>query len=347
MLMEVNINKPGKVMDFLAALEGRRKVLVLSHNNPDPDSMGGVFGLRFLIEKALGIQTSFGFRGNIFRAENLEMVHSLGMGMVPACELDFRRFDGIVVVDTQPGFGHTVLPLDMPIDAVVDHHVSPKTASGFEPRFSDVRTDVGATCSIVTEYLMDLGYEVPPRVATALLYGIRTDTADLSRNTSDLDEQAYIHLIMRADRKTLARISRPSLPKEYFKTFRKAMNAVRVFGKAAVCSLGQTDNPEVVAELCDLLLRMEGIEWVVTGGLHEGTYYISVRAKCPGADAWKLLSQVMEGEKGSFGGHGTVGGASIPVGDDSTRSLRRIERRLMNRFLEVLGEKKAAATALA
>ena len=167
-----------------------------------------------------------------------------------------------------------------------------------------------ATCSIVTDYMMELGLEIPPRVATALLYGIRTDTADLSRNTSDVDERAYMHLMVRADRKALARISRPSLPKDYFRVFRKALNATRIYGKVVVCSLGATDNPEHVAELADLLLRLQSAEWVVTGGLYEGTYYISVRAKSYGRDAWSLLREVLKGE-GSFGGHGTVGGGSL------------------------------------
>ncbi len=343
--MSLAVHSRSRVREFLRVLEGRKRVLVLSHNNPDPDSMGGAFGLRFLIEKALEIPTSFGYRGNIFRAENLEMVRSLGLGMVKASELDFGRFDSLVVVDTQPGFGHTVLPAGMSLDGVIDHHVPPKEGNEIEVRFSDVRTDIGATCSIVTEYLMDLDYEIPPRVATALLYGIRTDTADLSRNTGPIDEKAYLHLMLRADRKALARISRPSLPKDYFRAFRKAMNGVRIYGKVVVCSLGETENPEIVAELADLLLRLQDAEWVVTGGLYEGTYYISVRAKTWTSDAWHLLSEVLRDE-GSFGGHGTVGGGSIPLADDSPRGLRRLERRLMKNLLEALGESQTAPTNL-
>ncbi len=343
--MTLVVGQRSRVREFLQVLEGRKRILVLSHNNPDPDSMGGAFGIRYLLEKKLGVPTSFGYRGNIFRAENLEMVRSLGLGMVRASELDLGRFDGLVLVDTQPGFGHTVLPPGRTIDAVLDHHVPPPRAGDGTVRFEDVRTDIGATCSIVTEYLMDLDLEIPPRVATALLYGIRTDTADLSRNTSPADEKAYLHLMVRADRRALARISRPSLPKNYFRAFRTAMNGVRIYGKVVVCSLGRTENPEIVAELADLLLRMENIEWVVTGGLYEGVYYISVRAKTWTSDAWNLLSEVLKDE-GSFGGHGTVGGGSIPLTDDSPRGLRRLERRLMKNLLEVLGEKQTAPTNL-
>ena len=150
----------------------------------------------------------------------------------------------------------------------------------------------------------------------------------------------------RADRKALARISQPQLPLEYFRVFRKALNAVRIHGKLVVCSLGQTENPEIVAELADLLLRLENAEWVVTGGAYEGIYYVSVRAKSYGRDAWSLLHEVLDGE-GSFGGHGTVGGASIPLSDDSPRDVRRLERRLMKNLLEALDETQTPGISLA
>lgn len=333
-----------RVHELLDALRGRSRVLVLSHNNPDPDSMGGAFGLRYLLEHELGVQTSFGYRGDIFRAENLEMVRRLGLGMVRLEDLDVSRFDGFAMVDTQPGFGHTLVPDGVTLDVVVDHHVPPE-APVPGTKFQDVRTDVGATCSIISGYLMELGIDIPPRIATALLYGIRTDTADLSRNASPLDENAYMHLMQCADRKALASIAQPALPTGYFRVFRKALNATRIHGKLAVCSLGQTENPAIVAEFADLLLRLEGAEWVVTGGLYKSTYYISVRAKSYGRDAWSLLKEVLEGE-GSFGGHGTVGGGSIPLDDESSRTLRRLERRLFTRLLEAVGESHTPATRL-
>ncbi|MEZ5989930.1 MAG: DHH family phosphoesterase [Planctomycetota bacterium] len=342
--MAPTIQTRTKVAALLDRLQGKKRVLIMSHTNPDPDSMGGGFGMRYLIEQALEIPTSFAYRGHIFRAENLEMVNSLGLGLVKVDDIDIGRFDGLVVVDTQPGFGHTQLPDDLDVDGVIDHHVPPPGAVAPDC-FVDVRTDVGATCSIVTGYLMDLGLDVPPRVATALFYGIRTDTADLSRNTSDLDERAYLWLMERCDRSALARISNPSLPKDYYSAIRTAMNGTRIYGKVIVCSLGQTSNPQIVAEMADLLVRLHGAEWVVTGGLYESTYYISVRARHFGRDAWSLLDEVLKGE-GSFGGHGTVGGASIQLKDPSPRTVRRLERKLMRSLLDALGEAQTTAVSL-
>jgi nanoRNase/pAp phosphatase (c-di-AMP/oligoRNAs hydrolase) len=343
--MEALVQTECRVDELLRLLRGRERILVMSHNSPDPDSMGAACGMRYLIEKMLGIPTIFGFRGDIFRAENQEMVRALGLGMVKIEELDIDRFDGFVLVDTQPGFGHTVVPEGKSIDGVIDHHVLPENAP-LIGHYRDVRTHVGATCSIIADYLMHLELPIPERVATALLYGIKTDTADLSRNSSPLDERVYMHLLGLADRHALARISQPQLPIDYFRIFRKALNAARIYGSVVLCSLGRTENPETVAELADLLLRMQDVEWVVCGGLFEDTYYLSVRAKSYGRDAWSLLHEALKGE-GSFGGHGTVGGASIPVTDDSQRGLRRLERRLQNSILEVLGEQDSPGVSLA
>ena len=105
--------------------------------------------------------------------------------------------------------------------------------------------------------------------------------------------------------KALAEIAQPSVPKNYFKVFRHALNATRIFGRLVVCSLGVTDNPLIVAEVADLLLRLDEAEWVVTGGLFDHKYYISVRAKEYGRDAWSLLREVLDGE-GSFGVAGPI-----------------------------------------
>ena len=343
--MQGTLQAKSKVGLLLERLRGKKRILIMSHTNPDPDSMGGGFGMRYLIEHCLEIPTTFGYRGNIFRAENVEMVNTLGLGLVPEAELDVGRFDGLVVVDTQPGFGHTKLPKDMVVDGVIDHHVPPPKAPKTDG-FVDVRTNVGATCSIIAGYLMELGMEIPSRVATALFYGIRTDTADLSRNTSKLDEDTYLWLMARCDRSALARISSPTLPKEYFSAFRTAMNATRIYGKVIVCSLGQTSNPQIVAEMADLLLRLHGCEWVVTGGLYDDIYFISVRARDYDRDAWALLDSVLKGE-GSFGGHGTVGGGSVPIKDPSPRGVRRLERKLVRNLLEALGESQTTPVSLA
>ena len=304
-------------------------------------------GLSLLAREVVGLASDFALSGRIMRAENKEMVRRLNgeMSMIPMGDLDLSAYDCLAVVDTQPGFGHTTLPEGRNIDVVVDHHQGPKVrVNGHEPAFLDIRTDVGATSSMVTGYIMDAGIKVPKNVATALFYGIKTDTADLSRNVSPLDERAYDFLQDKLDRRHLAGISQPSLPEAYFRALREALNNVRLYEGVVLCSLGKVDNSEMIAEVADLLLRLEDKSVVLCGGLVDHNYYISVRT-APGTDAYEVLQDALNGE-GSFGGHGSVAGGGVELPDDLPRTLKRLERRLEKNILRSLGVDDVAASGL-
>ena len=324
-----------RLLDVLGA---RRRLLVLTHANPDPDSLASAMGIRHLAQEVLGMPSEFAFAGRIMRAENREMVRRCGIAMTPQEDVDVDAFDCLALVDTQPGFGHTHLPAGRAIDVVVDHHVPPQCAPGteqIEPAFHDVRTDVGATSSMVGGYLLDAHLDLPGPLATALSYGIQTDTADLSRNVSALDERVFEHVAKRADRAALRAIRTPALSADYYRTLRQGLNNVRIYDDLVLCSLGRIRAPEMVAEVADLLLRLEGKQTVFCGGLSGSTYYVSLRTEL-NQDAYDLLRLALDGE-GSFGGHGALAGGCIPLADDGERTLKRFERKLERNILKALG----------
>ena len=335
-----------RVQELLGVLDGRKRLLVLTHTNPDPDSLASAMGVRHLVAEKLGLRSDFGLCGRILRAENKEMVRSLAIDMVPVDELDVDDYDCFALVDTQPGFGHTKLPEGHAVDIVIDHHMPPEhPVDGPPPRFVDVRTELGATSTLVTSYLMDAGVEVPTDIATGLFYGIKTDTADLSRNVTPLDERAYEFLNPRVDRAKLASITSPALPLEYYRMLRQALSNIRIFGDVVLCSLGRIKSPEMVAEVADLLLRLEGKRAVYCGGLVERTYYVSVRTEIGVRDAWYLIRDALNGE-GSFGGHGTVAGGSVVMPDADPRTLKRLERRLEKNILRSMGVEGVTVSGL-
>ncbi len=334
--------------DLLDLLRSRKRLLVLTHANPDPDSLASAMGLMHLAETRLRMPTTFAYAGRIMRAENREMVRCCKIRMTPQDQVDPSQFDCLALVDTQPGFGHTHLPRGRSIDVVIDHHIPPAEGSPSGPDnplspapaadarvFHDVRTDIGATSSMVGGYLLDTGVEIPGPLATALFYGIKTDTADLSRNVSPLDERVYEHLMPLVDRAALRTITQPALPADYFRALREALNNVRIYDDAILCSIGRVSTPEMVAEVADLLLRHEGKQVVFCGGLSGDVYYVSLRTELD-LDAYQLLAAALNGE-GSFGGHGAVAGGCIPLVDDDERTLRRFERKLERNILAALG----------
>ena len=331
---------------LLCLLRGRRRLLVLTHNNPDPDSLGAAIGLRHFASLAGLVDSRFALSGRILRAENQEMVRQLFIDMTPIAEIDAASFDCAALVDTQPGFGHTIVPVGAKVDIVIDHHVQENPPAGINPVFRDVRCEVGATSSLVTTYFREAGFIPSCEVATALIYGIKTDTADLSRNVSDLDMRAYDFLFPLVDREKLVTITRPRLPTAYFITLKEALRKVRLYGSVAMCSLGVIASIEMVAEFADLLLRMQGVSAVFCGGLVDNTYFVSVRTDA-GGDAWRMIGAAMVGEQGTFGGHGTVAGGRIQLVSSDTRGLRRLERRLERNILRSVGLEGANATLLA
>jgi nanoRNase/pAp phosphatase (c-di-AMP/oligoRNAs hydrolase) len=308
---------------LLSLLRSRKRLLVLTHNNPDPDSLGAAIGLRHFAGLAGLVDSCFALSGRILRAENQEMVRQLGIDMVPIDQVVPGNFDCAALVDTQPGFGHTIVPPDARVEIVIDHHVC-----------------------VDRPYFREAGFLPSREVATALIYGIKTDTADLSRNVSDLDMRAHDFLFPLVDREKLVAIMRPRLPAAYFQVLKEALRKVRLYERVAMCSLGPIGSAEMVAEVADLLLRMEGVSAVFCGGLVDKTYYVSVRTDL-GGDAWRLIGDAMSGETGTFGGHGSVAGGSIQLPDPNPRALRRLERRLERNILRSVGLEGANATGLA
>jgi hypothetical protein len=147
------------------------------------------------------------------------------------------------------------------------------------------------------------------------------------------------------DRQALAAITNPRLPAAYFRTLKDALGKARLYDGLTLCSLGRTTSAEMVAEVADLLLRMEGVRAVFCGGLVGQSYCVSVRTEV-GGDAWRLIKAGMEGEEGSSGGHGSVAGGSITLESADSRTLRRLERRLERNVLKAMGVSGSNAVVL-
>lgn len=315
----------------------RGRFLILTHRGPDPDALGACEGLRRLFSVGFGFEPTVATLGQIHRAENMALVRALDLELEDFGTIDHSRFAGVALVDTQPAFGHTVVPDDIPMVAVFDHHVPPKSEEATpEVPHQDVRLNLGATASMIYEYLRDAGVELDELTASALFCGVRYDTADLSRGTSPLDEEAYYETFRRCDRQKIAEINNPPLPRSYYSGVHKALTVARQHGPLSLALLGAVDNPESVAETADFLLRMKGCSWVVCGGEYEGEYVLSLRTDYSFGKAYPLLKRVLDGQ-GSFGGHGNIAGGRITLEDSGESTVKSVERALRKNALAVLG----------
>ena len=310
--------------------------LILTHRGPDPDALGACEGLRLLIERGFAFRCVVATHGRVHRAENVALLRTLDLDLEDYSSVDPTEFCGTLIVDTQPAFAHTVVPKEPPVYAVFDHHRSPQSGKAEKKvPHVDVRIDLGSTSSILYEYLRDMDVPLDTTTASALFCGIRYDTADLSRNASPLDEEAYIATFRAGDRQRIAAIDRPPLPKSYYRHIGHGLSKARQHGPLVLSFMGRVENPEHVAEMADFFLRMRGCSWVVAGGAYEGEYVISLRTDYAFGKAYPLMERVV-GEAGSFGGHGHIAGGRIRLEDRGMSTIKSVERRLRKNALAVI-----------
>ena len=323
-----------------ADLKARGRFLVLTHRGPDPDALGACEGLRQLLNEGMGYEPVVATLGEIHRAENIALVEELGLDLEDYDSIDHSRFAGVLLVDTQPEFGHTVVPDDLPVVAVFDHHVTPTSESeaSVPVAFSDVRLKVGATSSMIQGYLKEAGLEADSTTASALFCGVRYDTADLSRNATAVDEDAYLKTFQNADRGAIARIAHPPLPLNYYSELSRALSCARRHGPLVLALMGQVENPASVAEMADLFLRMEGCSWALVGAGYGDEYVLSLRTDPAFGRAYPLMQRVLDGQ-GSFGGHGHIAGGRIFLSDAGESTVRATEREIRTHALALLGSK--------
>lgn len=316
---------------LLKVIENSDAVLILPHNDPDPDAIASAVGLQHLLVALLRLKAPIAYKGIIGRAENKALVRYLGQPLRLLTPPDLNQAWPVALVDTQPGTGNNALPPSAPAAIVIDHH--PRRESITPARYSDVRPEVGATSTIVTEYLQAANLDLPPSLATALFYGIKTDTMGLGRGISPADVSAYFFLQTRVDVEALVQIERAQVPAEYFKSFDAALRAARVYNGVVISYVGAMAYPDLAAEMADLLLRLKGTRWVICMGVHKDNLILAVRTRKQ-RGAGQLVRDIV-GSQGSAGGHSNMAGGYISVADQDPESLALHLRQLALQYLEI------------
>jgi nanoRNase/pAp phosphatase (c-di-AMP/oligoRNAs hydrolase) len=300
----------------LERLAGTRRLLVFMHDNPDPDALAAATGLKRLLEQEVGAEVTLGRGGIVGRAENRAMVEALRIPLEPIEELSLSRFDRLAIVDSQPGTGNNSLPAKRKVDIVIDHH--PLRQESTAAPWCDVRSALGATSTIVLEYLRERRIPIDARLATGLFYALRSETRDLGREATDAERDAYLFLVPLVDHKTLSRITHPKVPREHFAALDRAIRSARVWGNVVAANLGELSYPDLVAEVADLLLAYEGARFVLCGGRYDRRAFLSLRTDASERRAGTLMREIID-QEGAAGGHGTMAGGRLhkPVEDDT------------------------------
>jgi nanoRNase/pAp phosphatase (c-di-AMP/oligoRNAs hydrolase) len=320
-----------KLQQIQLILQDHKTMLIVLQDNPDPDAIASAVALRKLANVLANVQCSIAHGGTVGRGENRALVKYLGLNLRSIQQIELGQFELFAMVDTQPGTGNNSLSETIEPDIVIDHHTCrPQTR---RCRFSDIRSRYGATATILYEYLKAAGIKPDVPMATALLYAIRSDTQDLGRDAIKADIRALTHLYFQANKRMLSQIQHGKVRRDYYRLLADGMNNAKVYGNAIVTRLGNIDNPDMIGEIADLLLRDDQTDWVMVYGLSQDKLLISLRTYQENACADKVIRHLVA-RRGTGGGHSSYAGGQISVQKLTKKQIENLQKTLINRFVK-------------
>lgn len=300
--------------------------------NADPDALASALALKRLMHSRTSSVDIMRIN-EITRPDNLAMVRYLRIPAKPWQPEKAGVYDHFAMVDSQPAhnpaFGNLVY------DLVIDHHPRTDLTGRLEPdAFVDIRLDVGATSSMMTRLLQALRLRPGPLLATALLYGIRTDTGTFERSGSEEDLRAYQWLSHHADNNLLRRISRSEYLRSWLPFFSRAFRSLTDCGAGgAYASLNEIKSADLLVSVADFFTKVHGLKWIAVSGIVGKTVIVIFR--CDGSRDIGRFADACFYDVGTAGGHRNMGRAEIPLSavPEGVKPADFIYRRLRTRKL--------------
>jgi nanoRNase/pAp phosphatase (c-di-AMP/oligoRNAs hydrolase) len=321
------------------------RVLILLHNEPDPDALAAGLALRNVLRRTR-MTAVIGALQGITRPENLRMADLLDIRLETITPAEFGGFDRIATVDVQPHYFGGLLPR---VDLVVDHHPE---QPGYTSVFKDIRADYGSTCTILTEHLRAVDVSISERTATAMLYAIKSDTLFFARQTNRVDLEAFTFLYPLADPALIRKMEGAEITLERLEHVTRALGTSQLRNQVFSAFVGETTREDFIPYTADFLLQVEDVKWTIVSGIVGGQLIVSVRNLGYSRNAGEFVKTNF-GDIGSAGGHRAMAKAVVPVekfrgkfGDLSGRGIAARIGEMAEDFLaEPAGEKKVAVKA--
>jgi nanoRNase/pAp phosphatase (c-di-AMP/oligoRNAs hydrolase) len=302
------LDRKRRLNELRAFASGEGDVPILMHPDPDPDALASALVVRALLNRDPD-STPIITLGDMKRPENRRMAELLRMRVTAVTREELAKLQRVIAVDHQPKYEEAE---KRPRLAIIDHHPSDGPLSA---EFADVRPLYGATATMMTEYLrLEDERRITPVLATALLYGIKTDTDSLSRGCAPQDVEAYAFLQARADLTLLRKLDRPSYSIATAHVYGEALTQIATQDDVAVVFMGRIaeDDAHVLADIADFCLALEEITWAIAGGIVDNDIVLTIRYLGGGEGAGRL-AKILTADGGSGGGHDSMARAVIPL----------------------------------
>ena len=294
--------KPDKLIELCK----NKVVWIQTHNFPDPDAISTAFGLQKLLEH-FDITSRICHEGQIDKLSSVKLLSLCGIELSPydKIESEMKPEDMIILVDCQKNNGNTTDFIGDEL-AAIDHH---PTVVKIDYEYEDLRI-TGACASIIAEYYKELGIGPEVKVATALMYGLRMDTLQLSRGVTSFDIDMLGYLFPYSDKKLLGELETNNMEFTDLRAYGEAIEHARVFGKVCISFLDFFCPDALVAALSDFFLALAEAEVVIIFAKREGGYKFSFRSERSDVNAGELAAQILEGW-GNGGGHASMAGGFV------------------------------------
>ena len=293
-----------RVQQYQRYLADADRILILLHNEPDPDAMASGLALRTILHRTRATAVLAALEG-VTRPENVRMEHLLDIHVETIKLSAIEDFDRVCMVDVQP---HYFPGLDR-VDLVIDHHPE---QHGYNAVFKDIREDYGSTCTILTEHLRAIDASISERAATAMLYAIKSDTLFFNRQANRCDIEAFSYLYPLADANLIRKMEGAEITAERLQLITRATQGGRMVDQIFSVFLGEVPRDDAIPYVADFFLQLENVRWTLISGIVNGSFVMSVRNLGYSKNAGDFVRRYFA-DIGSAGGHRAMAKAIVPL----------------------------------
>lgn len=311
----------------------KKHVYIQTHNFPDPDALSSAYGMKRLLEYN-GISATICYKGKIDRYAMLKFIEYLDIEIENVSDMDYLTAeDEIILVDSQKGNANIIDIVGAEI-ICIDHH---PTFEQVNYQFSDIRPEVGACASIIASYFFENAIPIDEKTATAFMYGIKIDTANLTRGVSKLDLDMFYKLFWLSNQMVLGQLERSEIQFNDLKAYANAISNIKVFDNVSIAYTGMDCPEPLIASISDFMLALSEIDCSIVYSLRKEGIKLSVRSCVGYIDSGKLAKLALK-DIGSGGGHVSMAGGFAPYPKNMENVepfIQEIEARFMDELYKM------------